>query len=328
MIDTWTYTVVPDRIDLEQPLMPLRDEDDNAIYGVDPAWLHEVLNVWNVIASAGSSMPVTEMLERPEAAFMNIIYNRAELIKNGSTNTFYKTVPASAFATMPAGVAFGDIHEEVSVGDPVRKTDISDVFDWMKDVKYAARGVGVSLPEFSYTASSDQEGSRSADEIGPPDSSVHDLYKWDWFYYETNGRLSHMNGGAWKRSFANSFSISIPLVGVKAAWFCAAHVFLPVTVWNEDGNRGEVFVPVGDGTISESGTSAAVSVTVDAAAAVQAAMAALGVSERAYKTEMETEEDTSQTPPIYTTGGSGGALASTRNYPIVFLELAKDYRHP
>ena len=309
--------------------MPLRDGGDNGFYGVDPAWLYEVLCVWNCM-DHGTDVSACELPERPSAWFMNLIYERAASIKRLSINNFHKSVPSSAFVTMPDpdGVAFGDVPEDVSIGDLVRKTDISDVFDWMKDVKYAARGVGVSLPEFSYTASSDQEGNRSADEIGPPDSSVHNLYKWDWFYYETNGRLSHMNGGAWKRSFANSFSISIPLVGVKAAWFCAAHVFLPVTIWNEDGNRGEVFVPVGDGAISESGSSAAVSVTVDAAAAVQAAMAALGVSERAYKTEMETEEDTSQTPPLYIMSGIGGALASTRNYPIVFLELAKDYRHP
>ena len=47
----YRFVKVPDCIDLTRDIMPLRGEDDNYFYGVDPAWLGEVLMTWCALAN-------------------------------------------------------------------------------------------------------------------------------------------------------------------------------------------------------------------------------------------------------------------------------------
>ena len=105
MISNWTYTEIPDSIDLTRPLMPLRDEDDNGIYGVDPAWLHEVLCCWR---GRKPTEVKRELPERPSADFINAIYNHA---RNLSGSLFLDVNGNS--------IEFGRIPNDVSPGDPV-----------------------------------------------------------------------------------------------------------------------------------------------------------------------------------------------------------------
>jgi hypothetical protein len=301
-------------VDLTVPLMPLRDPADMTIYGVDPLWLYEVLASWSV--ASGGTAYMFEMPEGPAATFTNAIRAYARQVK--ARGRMYAAIPTAPFATLPAAMAFGDVPADVEPGDEVERTDVSGMFDWMKDAKAIVNMASVNTPALSWTRQSGEEGSRSASEISTP--SGHVLRAWNWFYFETNGRLSPQNGGAWARDTAADYTISAPLGGnIPAAWFANVAAFIQVKV-SDDAGTSSVYVPAGTAQISGGNLTC----TISPATVAAAAMTATGKTEKAYKSGMETET----VGDVTTTTGSGWLEILATGAAVWFLELAADYRHP
>lgn len=322
MITNWTFTDVPPRIDLSEPLMPDRDESDMAIYGVDPAWLHEVLAAWYTL-QGGNAGGKSEMPEGPSAAFTNRIRALAYNIKTASgSRPFYSSAPTGTYVTPPTPVAFDEIPGDVAAGDEVRREDVSAMFEWIEDAACFRAAVGGGIHVLSYSSQTYEEGGRSSGEIAPAATPV--LRKWYWFYFETNGHLWSENGGAWRLDIANDFDVSFTIFNARADWIESASVYVPVSIEDQSGARGEAYAPAGaTATIEQSGDNVLITCCVDSSACAAAAMSALGVSEKQYKTDMETEWQGT----TYITQGEGH-MTATAGTAIAYVTLAEDYRHP
>ena len=328
MISNWIYTDVPEGIDLTIPLMPRRDESDMAIYGVDVAWLNEVLSAWR-----GVTPGKTEMPRGPSADFTNGIRFHAGIIK-GYTGMFYADIPGAAFVTPPAAFVFGDVPAYVSKGDPVRRADVEDMFAWMAGVKYTKR---TAATDYTIPAMTNvQYSEEGALEVNlPPNLEVqHPFYEWSWVFtrYWDDGDF----GGKFRERKTSDFTATFTVSNAITDFFAAAHVFALVqgVLYAPNGSSAppggimekSVYVPCASTAITQSGTGVAFSATLQVSAAVSALQSVAGLpSKAAYKdpnyiTRIER-------PESQLTTGSYLWSAGLSEF-VVFLELSPDYRHP
>lgn len=84
MITDWKYVTPPDGVDLTVPLMPNRAEDDNRLYGIDPAWLREIVSTW--LALIGDNPAHVEMPPYPDSEYTNAIRSLAGSLKSRQDN--------------------------------------------------------------------------------------------------------------------------------------------------------------------------------------------------------------------------------------------------
>lgn len=307
MITDWKYIKIPDHVDTSRPLMPLRDGYDDEICGIDPAWLYEVLSAWIMTPVPQSK---SEMPDGPTAAWNNAIYMMCRQIKS-----------IGGFVDANGNhVEFGDVHADVESGDEVLRTDLSDVFDFIKDVRGRAfSDLVFQSVSLSHATSTFHEGVYDyLPDIPAPSGS--EILKWEWTYFWTDGRLQDRNGGAWRRDVASNFTVPVPISGVHAEFF--------------DGGTAEIEVVASDGETNHRGyvqgatvsevSDGAVVLSVDAASVIAAANAKFGVSEKPYKTGMESTTVEGHT---VTTGSGHLSIAATMRARLV-LNFAQDYRHP
>ena len=319
MISNWTYTDIPDGIDLERPIMPLRDDSDNGIYGVDPAWLHEVLAVWSQMLNTVASQVKIALPERPSADFTNGLRETARGIKisNGGYRRFVSSCPASAFnSNIPDAVSFGDIPDDVEVGDPVLKTDTSEMFDWMNErVKYLCfpQEHGTTLPTPSVVESgTDGTGSLPA----PVEAPV--VYDWNWYY--SNGTHSDENGFC-RRSVTSPFTISVILPGLRAEWFDSVSMFISASSHVEpETQSSSLWVP-----LPSSFSQTASGLLVSATCSGNLIRDAFGVTEKAYKEDLIGDADYRygsyrHTVQVARPGATPGIVG--------FLSIDDDYLYP
>ena len=308
MITSWTYTDIPDGIDLTRPLMPLRDDTDDGIYGVDPAWLHEVMSVWSAIC--GLSPVKEEMPERPSADW----HNRLRSMAQSFGVNVLKSAPTDAFASESdlvslAALSEGDIPEAVAAGDDVKRTDISGFYDWMKLARCISKYVPANIPPLEYVESGwhiDNWDDNPVYHTPPPAGTI---YRWYWEYVA----LDNLTGGYSIRHTANPFTCSSVCNGVRAEWIQSASVFAKFSgdVYDSDGDSTTkmLYLPLSDVAISQTAEGLAVSASVSPAEV----RSALGIAD-----------------PPYSTGSTRYLQYSISMYStlIVFLNLASDYRHP
>lgn len=149
MIQKWKYVEPPEDVDLTVDLMPDRAEDDDKLYGIDPAWLREVVSVW--LTLIGDVPAHVEMPPYPDSEYTNAIRTLARGLKLRQDNPsgivdnklLLTQRPTTPFGldytgeTNQYAVKFGVVPEDVESGDPVKRSDVMDMYDWMnKDVNY------------------------------------------------------------------------------------------------------------------------------------------------------------------------------------------------
>lgn len=337
MITNWTYTDVPQGIDLTIPLMPHRDARDMTIYGVDVAWQNEVLSAWAKMSNAAYVEKV-EMPTGPAATFTNGIRNLAADIKSENVK-FYKTIPTDAFVTDPSIQAdpFGDVPAYVSRGDPVRRADVADVFAWM-DVGARYRMVDAGLTQ-AFTVPPMQNlqyqeyGTEASSASIPESSTQNTFYEWAWGYeshrhYDENNNPYWTEGGKFRERKSPDFSVSLRIDGLKSHWFSAVHTFARVGAYAQlpDGGQSAwqtayFYLPIGSSTVAQDGDGIAWTSTFPADAAISAARTTGGLpSPVAYG-------DAAYIHDITERWKSGSYLWAA--YVIHFrcyLELSPDYR--
>lgn len=326
MITNWTYTDVPQGIDLTIPLMPHRDARDMTIYGVDVAWQNEVLSAWR-----GVTPGKTEMPSGPSADFTNGIRFHAGIIK-GYTGMFYADVPSAAFVTPPSAFVFSDVPAYVSKGDPVRRADVEDMFTWMDGVKYIKRTAAAdyTIP----TMTNAQYSEEGALEVTlPPDLYVQNpFYEWAWIYrqYWDDGDF----GGKFRERKSADFSAAFAVSNAIKDCFSAAHVFALVegALYAPTGSASPpggvieklVYVPCASTAITQSGTGVTFSATVQVSAAVSALQSVAGLpSQAAYK---DTDYMTRRVLPDSQITSGDYLWAAGLSEFVVFLELSPDFR--
>jgi hypothetical protein len=216
--------------------MPHRDESDRAIYGIDPAWIHEVLSTWRGIAPEETEMP-----EGPSAEFTNRIRSIAASIKSGSSSLL-KSAPTTNFSNLSQMLSanaaqFGDVPPDVAVGDLVRREDVADMFAWMEDVRWRYVGNGTE------TRGADVYDTEMGGYAKYPDEyDYHDdlpiftptnIYRWSWSYVDyTGGAFEHLTGGVWQRSSRRAQTATVTLAGRKASIFSSAVSFAQFTAYD------------------------------------------------------------------------------------------------
>ncbi len=308
---TWNFTDVPPGVDLDVPIMPHRDEADMAIYGIDPAWLHEVLVAWEVASGFASGAKVA-MPERPTADWMNGIYGLARGIKNGQGH-FYAAAPSAYFVAFPDGISFGNVPDDVAVGDPVRREDVSRVYDFMENAKAVGRELPFTVSFTPTVADSDTEGAGTM----PMPVEFPVAYDWDWYYSQGD----YQDTFGYYRRTTSSFSVSVSLPGLRSAWFSSARLFLLTYAHTEPESypaNPSRYIPIG-GAMSQVGDNLVVSATTSGVELRNA----FGIVERGYKDGLHEEGGilsgryrcTIQCPP----SGAYGGIAC-------FLTFASDYR--
>ena len=316
MISTWQYTKVPSRINLKRELMPQRAESDNGLYGVDPAWQHEVLSMWYFTGSTQN--PVT-MPEEPNSVFMNDIRLLAFAIKHAQETALYKrflsSAPTAAF-TDPAepnsrAVSFGEVPADVAKGDLVRRKDVEDMYDWMKGVKVYRSSAAASLPgSFTFTTESGWDGHSDWSNIpGMPSSRPTAFRQWEWQSESTSpdSPWHDLDGGHWVRRVAAPFTVSaslpsMPFIDSVASAFVKAS-------WYENYNltetTGDMYIPLSDVTLSGQ--------TLSGTFFPAAAFAAMGKAEQPYA------PGTTNICQLFHSIGTE---------LVCFFNLSDDYRHP
>jgi len=313
MITNWKYTDVPNGIDLTRPLMPERHEVADGVYGVDPAWLHEVMSVWKAIHG---TVPVKEkMPERPSADW----HNRLRYMAQGFGDGVLKSAPTAAFASESdlerlAGLSPADIPDLVSAGDEVKSTDISGFFDWMKLAKFIWRRVESNVPTLGYVESGWHIDNWDDDPGYHTMPFAPTIYRWFWQYSDYSGtEWEHLSGGYSVRHTANEFTCSSVCSGVRSEWIESVSVFAGFSGSVYDtaggGQSKKIYIPLSGVAVSQTDEGLAVSASVSP----DAARSALGIADTPYSTG-------SSRIVSYTIGFYGEL--------IVFLKLASDYRHP
>ena len=332
MITNWTFTDVPPRIDLSVPLMPNRDDEDRAIYGVDPAWLHEVLAAWYSIF--GGTPAKAEMPPRPSADFTNEIYAFARGVKSNGAK-LYTSAPAEAFVDPPAEISLGYVPSNVEVGDPVRRVDVSAMFDWMIGARFVSHPythAAYTIPDLQQLQHS-EEG--SASDVPFPGAGQSCVYDWAWVYEHTehDGEVT-FNGGRFHElrapNFSSVFGATNAGAKIEAAWFARARVY--AVVQGYAGNlyglgpvtRKTVYVPCGTPNVLQDGDGISFSATFSASDAVSALLGVGGMPERAEYKDADFIETSSAGDYDYTSGYYRWS-AELSSF-LCLLELADDYR--
>ena len=313
----YRFVKVPDCIDTSRPLMPLREEDEEFwLYGVDTAWLGEVLMTW-CAASNYFVYPQEEMPEYPAIAdWHNFLRGVARNITRSSN--FFATLPGAYKPDESdlTPISFSDVPADVVVGDPMKRTDISDLFDWLaeKQPRYVKRFLNAIETEITSSSTNHgDEGNRSWEELSTPGD--HDVYRWNWFYIDTNGAWEHiLDGGAWRRD-ERTIKMSGKVLNCDARWFSSCTLFAEFdssceSVYNK------LFLPLTGCTFEQSGNDVAVSGRMDPATA----KALLNVTEKQYKSDLHTDE--------FTEGQGYSDIIIVKSNAKCFFELAAEYRHP
>ena len=330
MISTWKFITPAQGIDMTAPLMPLRqpanplDPPDLTRYGIDTAWLWEVLSCWR--ATHAQQWPLLETMSIHPAAYdTNAIRALADDIKTdqASPGWAYQPIFDSAVRTTSFSattdlasikVAFGTVPADVAAGDHVELSHVSDMFDWIKDVVCVHFPDVFNVPSLSHTTNANYtEGEQGI--FNPMSPGPATLYMWQWAYTHGPGRLNWYKGGGYRRQTAGDFSFSIRKEAVMAYWYKAAYMFMQVrSYWGSQ----TAYIPLGAATITQSGSDIVISATCSAASAATAAKSALGLTEVAYKSGYYGEGY----------NGSSELRIDVTGSAVCFLEFADDYRHP
>ena len=327
MISTWQFITPPSGISMTASLQPLRSASDLDRYGIDTAWLWEVMSVWRAIQST-QSPPLATMSIHPMAADTNAIRALATDIRthqitptnNVDRSIFDNAVQAASFSALSGlasiKVAFGTVPADVASGDPVEPAHVSDMFAWIQDVVcvHFTQSYTPAISAWTTDENAPEGYSGGWSPFSPDDDT---LLLWQWDYSDWTGtRLDWMTGGGRRRQYASDFTITATFAVAKAYWFKSAKVFLKV---GSSRNSTTAYVPLGTATITQSGSDVQISAACSAAnSVVQAAEAALSVSEVPYKQGV-------------VSGGGGNSEYFTidaKNEIVCFLELADDYRYP
>lgn len=320
MISTWQFITPPNGISMSADLMPLRQSGDETRYGIDTAWLWEVLSVWqdlqHRVLSSSCNMSIN-----PTASEMNAIRTLATNIKtyqlspNSLQPIFDSAMQTASFAALSAlssiKVAFGTVPANVASGDTVELSHVSDMFDWMEDVVCVHKTASFTPSISSWTPTHGEDGSGT---YYPEWMGSDCLLLWDWTYTDlSGGAWAHLSGGAWQRQVADDFVVSVTISNMKAIWFSSAKLFVEVKAGSYSDGYVNAYIPIGTASITQSGTSIVVSVTCEGSAAVTSAKTATGTSEVPYSTSGT---------------GSGRLEIKLTGNAVCFLELAADYRYP
>ncbi len=312
-------TDIPARVDMTRPLMPKRDASDMGIYGMDVAWLCEVLSAWTCLGGYNGTGAV-QMPEGPTAAFSNWIRDRASIVKglytqSGGRVFFAASVPSTHFAASErtdGRLEFGDVPDDVKVGDPVRREDVSGMFDWLQDVRaFSVMPYESGATVESYTTESGTAGSGTL----PAPVASPTIYDYDWYYNKTDDSDEY---GYWRRMVADGLSVSVTVSGATADMVESAALFLPVTVYTSDGQGDTAewtYMPLSSPTFAETEDG----VEVTASCSPTAIRDALGVVEQTYD---------GQTNGYYHC--TIGTIHAGTIVPgvIAYIKFAADYRHP
>lgn len=326
MISTWQFITPPSGISMTASLQPLRSASDLDRYGIDTAWLWEVMSVWRAIQST-QSPPLATMSIHPTAAQTNAIRAlatdiRTEQLTTASSTraTFDSSMRSAAFGALAdlasLKVAFGTVPADVASGDAVACAHVADMFAWIQNAVCVHFSQSYTSAISAFTMDEDtREGNSSG--WSPLSPSANTLELWQWGFWDWSGsRRPELTGGGTRRQYASDFTVSATLPVAKAYWFKSAIIFLKV---GSSRNSTTAYVPLGTATISQSGSDVQISAICSAAnGVVQAAMDTLSVSEVPYKTgvvpDCMTYED------VFT--------IDAKNEIVCFLELADDYRYP
>ena len=321
---TFHFIEVPKKIDTSRKLMPKRDEkDQDWFYGIDPAWLGEVLTMWKTMGGYPHPASKKKMPEYPAVSeYHNWLRAQATSIK-GRGYLFYESVPTEPFETFDdlEPVEFDDVPANVEVGDPLRKTDIMDMFDWMKGVKAIERdSMWADDWSMTYRSTHDEEGYDVDYPLPAPTGLT--IYRWWWDYLETNGPFQNTNGGRWRRDIGTA-QLRVRVPNTQLSWFKGYKVFA-ICYGTDDGEQAQpMFIPSSNVTAQQSGSDIIINATISG----ERAKAALDMPEKEYKTEMETTWNEDHT--VYTTTGSNVvAITVSTSQCVCFFELADQYRHP
>lgn len=311
--------------------MPKRDEDDNKLYGVDPAWLREVISTWN--AMIGDNPVHVDMPEYPDSTYTNGIRSLANSLKQRQNNP--SGIPDNRllltqgmttkfdhmFDTNQYKVTFGDVPANVESGDPVKRTDVSDMYDWMKkDVKYLRY---ISQANYVTNGYQVQSGVDGVGEL-PYDLNDHEpyLYSWDWWY--SNGTNSD-EYGYWVKSVANNFTVSFTISNLTTQMVKTPTVFLLVyaSFWRFDTVDNDYsYVPLQNIQIQDTNGGLRVSGTVSATAL----RSQFSTNDVPYKQDLRGDADYRYGWNYVTLilGASGTNICKV----ACFFEIKSDYRHP
>lgn len=255
MITDWKYVTPPEDIDLTVDLMPERDESDNKLYGIDPAWQREILGTW--ISLIGDGVAHVDMPPYPDSNYMNQIRSLANHLKtrqdNPSSIPYERLLLTQGMSTTfdaPIGntdqykVDFGDVPEDVKSGDPVKRTDVMDMYDWMKkDVRYVRFQGNAQYTMNGYQIDSGIDGEGQL----PTPWQRPIIYYWEWYY--SNGP-NQDEYGYWRKTVANDFTISFTLEGATSEYIKNPNFFIRAygqyNSWDGDSHSGtqELFIPL------------------------------------------------------------------------------------
>jgi hypothetical protein len=285
-------------------------------YGIDTAWLWEVLSVWRS-TQAMLSLVHANMSIHPKASDTNAIRGLATDIRDdqlspssGTRATFDSSMQSASFAALSAlsslKVAFGTVPADVAPGDTVEKSHVADMFSWMRQVVCVHTSDTFTTAISSWTTTSGADGTGSV----PSRTTANDvLLLWEWSYNDySGGAWEHLSGGYWLRKVAAGFNVSVTLSGAQARWFSAATLFVEVY-----SNGYRAYAKFGSATISQSGNDVIVTATSEGETTVGEAEQALGITETSYSKIGSGWDQLS----IIITGSV-----------VCFLKFADDYRHP
>ncbi len=206
--------------------MPKRSEkEQDWFYGVDPAWLGEVLSIWSWLYGYGWDGTKKKMPEYPAIAEYHNWLRFKAFGLTGSGKNLYHEVPDSSFNQMTDlhPIQFDSVPEDVEIGDPLRKDDILDLFKWMKDVRAVEMAGGNMTTSINLSTTHFDEGDRSWQELPTPTGNA--LYAWNWIYTEFHGgAFPDEAGGAWRRD-EGSATITARVKG-RVEWFKSARMFV------------------------------------------------------------------------------------------------------
>ena len=329
MIQKWKYVEPPEDVDLTVDLMPDRAEDDDKLYGIDPAWLREVVSVW--LTLIGDVPAHVEMPPYPDSEYTNAIRTLARGLKLRQDNPsgivdnklLLTQRPTTPFGldytgeTNQYAVKFGVVPEDVECGDPVQRSDVMDMYDWMnKDVNYLRFHTWAD-----YTLSQQvQSGTDGNGQLPTPvGNSV--IYCWEWYY--SNGTHSD-EYGYWRRTKANDFTISFTVAKVSTQFVKSPTIYIQAHATNytwDDYEMNDLYIPLTNVQMQDTTDGLRITATVN----VMSIFNTFGYNEIPYKGDLHGDADYKQgyQQLMIHIGATDG------NAQIVgFLEVKSDYKHP
>ena len=182
MMSNWRYVEVPGGIDLTRQLMPQRPASDMTLCGVDLAWLLEVASMWNALYAPSASLPKRPMSLTPKADDVNRAWTLARNVESSCMATMPSTPVVGVNAVYAGRVPpFGEgtWPFEVFAGEPVRRTDLSDLFGYMAPVRHIVSTVSIGGGSALAWSVSTPHGTPETAPTAPGDL----LYRHSWDSY-------------------------------------------------------------------------------------------------------------------------------------------------